>query len=121
MLSSAFLARLFRRRSPVSSAVVRKPRPSYRPRLEMLEDRCVPSVVTSNADNGLGSLRAAITAAQPGEVISFAASLANQTILLRSSLPALATNLTITAAGVPNVTVSGAGAFQVFDVNPNVQ
>jgi hypothetical protein len=96
-------------------------RPSSRLALECLEDRCVPSVVTTNIDNVPGSLRAAITAAQPGEVISFAASLANQTIVLQSSLPALATNLTITAAGVPNVTVSGAGAFQVFDVNPNVQ
>src|SRR4051794_27331695 len=88
--------------------------PRFRPGIEALEERAVPAVVTTNADMSMGSLRDAINTAASGEVISFAANLANQTILLQSNLPALTKNVTITAAGVPNVTVSGAGSFQVF-------
>jgi parallel beta-helix repeat protein len=47
----------------------------FRPRLEALEDRSVPAVVTTTADDGDGSLRAAILSAnaRPGtETITFA-------------------------------------------------
>jgi hypothetical protein len=40
--------------------------------------------VTSIADNGTGSLRAAIAQSQSGDTIQFASTLANQTITLTS-------------------------------------
>jgi hypothetical protein len=67
------------------------------PRLEVLEDRTVPSTltVTSAADSGTGSLRAEIAAAQSGDTINFAPSLAGQTITLTSGELAINKSLTI--------------------------
>src|SRR5206468_9547881 len=52
-----------------------------RPRLEGLENRCVPSTltVTSIQDSGAGSLRAEIAAAQGGDSIVFSATLPGTT------------------------------------------
>ena len=66
-------------------------RADFRPSLEALEDRVVPStlLVTNNADTGVsgdGSLRGEIAAAQNGDTIRFAHSLAGQTITLNSEL-----------------------------------
>jgi hypothetical protein len=49
----------------------------YRPRLETLEDRCLPSTLTvsSTADSGPGSLRDTLAAAQSGDTIVFDRSL----------------------------------------------
>jgi hypothetical protein len=49
----------------------------FRPRLEVLEGRWLPSTltVTNNLDNGPGSLRAEITAANSGDTIVFAPAL----------------------------------------------
>src|SRR5262245_65565453 len=54
------------------------------PRLEVLEDRTVPSTltVTNNLDTGVagdGSLRGQIAAAQSGDTLNFAGSLLGQT------------------------------------------
>ena len=86
-------------RKPFGRRTTRKPHPSSRPilRVEALEDRTVPSTltVTTVADNGPGSLRADIVAAQDGDTIVFDPSLAGQTIYLTSGELAITTNLTI--------------------------
>ena len=73
----------------------RRPTTRFRPRLQGLEDRWVPSQiglsVTSLADSGLGSLRAAILAADAGKpsdkfTIGFSVT---GTIDLQSPLPDL--------------------------------
>jgi hypothetical protein len=62
----------------------RKPSLRFRPRLEALEGRDLPSTltVTYSGDFGGASLRNEIAAAQPGDTITFAPSLDNQTIKL---------------------------------------
>ena len=70
-----------KRRSPVR----------FRPRLEALDDRLVPSTltVTSNLDSGVagdGSLRGEIAAAKSGDTIVFDPSLSGQTIYLYPSI-----------------------------------
>jgi hypothetical protein len=77
--------------------------------------------VTTTADNGSGSLRQAIANAQSGDVIRFSSSLANQTITLTSGqlvIPA-GKNLTIDGTGVTNLSISGNGAFRIFQVSSN--
>src|SRR5271154_6561615 len=73
------------------------PRSSIRPGLEALEARLVPStvpiVVTSLADNGPGTLRAAIAAAHSGDAIVFAPSVHD--ITLTSGQLAVTQSLTI--------------------------
>src|SRR5262249_18487206 len=58
------------------------------PRLEVLEDRCLPSVLTVMNDHnaGPGSLRAAIKDAQAGDTIRFSSALAGDTITLKTQL-----------------------------------
>ena len=63
----------------------RAPAPRFRPRLEALEDRCVPSTlrVANLNDSGPGSLRYEIAqAAKSGDTIILDSKLANQTITL---------------------------------------
>jgi hypothetical protein len=77
--------------------------------------------VTTVADNGAGSLRAALQSAGAGDTINFAPSLAGQTITLASDLTRITqNNLTISAAGVPGITVSGANQFDIFHINSGV-
>lgn len=73
--------------------------------------------VTSSADNGAGTLRAAIASAVPGETIQFDPSLANQTIILTSGQLEINKNLIIDGANAPGLTISGNNAYRVFDVN----
>src|SRR5207237_9801889 len=89
------------------------------PRLEALEDRTVPStlIVTSPADSGTGSLRAEIAAAQSGDTIDFAPSLAGQTITLTSGELAINTSLNIEGLGADELTISGNNASRVFDIS----
>jgi hypothetical protein len=89
-------------------------------RLEVLEDRTVPSTltVTNLADSGDGSLRGQLAAAAPGDTIAFAPGLRG-TIALGSTLTlgrdvSVAGNLD--AAGSPLVTLSRGGADDSTDL-----
>jgi predicted outer membrane repeat protein len=74
--------------------------------------------VTSAADSGTGSLRAAIASAAAGDTIAFAANLANQTIALRSQLEIpVGKNLIIDGAGATGLTLSGSGSTRILKLN----
>ncbi len=81
-------------------------------------------VVSSTADSGPNTLRNAIACATSGQTITFAPTLANQTIVLSSTLVIpVGKNLTIDGAAAPNLTISGNNAVRVFllkstSVNP---
>jgi hypothetical protein len=87
------------------------------PRLEVLEDRSLPSTLTvsNNLDSGPGSLRAQIAAASSGDTIVFASVLKNQTITLASEL-VINKSLDIEGLGARKLTVSGNDASRVFDI-----
>ena len=71
-------------------------------------------VVTSTADTGPGSLRAAVGAASPSAVIAFDPSLAGKTIALTSG--SLAIDVTLAIAGTcPNVTIASSAAGALAD------
>jgi PKD repeat protein len=75
-----------------------------------------PLVVTTNADSGQGSLRAAMAAANPGSTITFATNLSGATITLASTLP-IYTSLTIDASALSGgIQLNGNGAVTVFNV-----
>lgn len=76
--------------------------------------------VTSAADSGTGSLRAAIAAAQDGDTIQFAQSLANQTITLTSGELALSKNIEIDGSGATNLTLSGNYASRIFSAGGGI-
>jgi len=65
-------------------------------------------LVTTNADSGAGSLRAAIDAAASGDRIVFAASLTGgDTITLQSQLLIIDKSLTIDGSANPNLVIDG--------------
>jgi hypothetical protein len=102
---------------PLGRQKYRTHRPArFRPRLEVLEDRWLPSTltVTTTADSGPGSLRAEIAAAQSGDTIVFDPSLAGQTITLTSGQLVINKSLTIDA-GTGDV-ISGNGISRVLDI-----
>ncbi|MBD1918191.1 MULTISPECIES: DUF4347 domain-containing protein [Cyanophyceae] len=72
--------------------------------------------VTSSADSGAGSLRAAVAAAPAGSIIRFASTLANKTIALTSGEIFLQQDITIDATGVANLTISGSNKSRMFQV-----
>jgi hypothetical protein len=96
-----------------------------RPTLEALESRYVPStlVVTKTTDTGVagdGSLRGEIAAAAAsGDTITFADSLAGQTITLDAAKGQLelSKDLTINGLGADQLTISGGDATRVFQVD----
>src|SRR5262249_33797792 len=111
MWFSSWLRNRTSNRAPRRRATHRAAAPRFRPRLEALEDRTVPSQVTltvsSLADSGSGTLRAAILAADAGRqsdkfTINFSVS---GTITLESALPDLNNNIEIDGPGVGGLTV----------------
>src|SRR5262249_45703216 len=108
-----------RQRRPAPSA--RRRPGSFRPHLETLEDRWVPSTltVTNNLDTGVvgdGSLRGEIAAAQSGDTINFAPGLAAQPLTLTGGELATTKSLDIQGLGADQLTVSGNSPSRVFDV-----
>src|SRR5438477_10475477 len=74
------------------------------------EVRAAPLVVSTTADSGAGSLRAAMTGAASGDTIQFQV---GGTITLQSELPVITKNITIDGNGY-NPTVSGADTYRPF-------
>src|SRR5262245_56284575 len=89
------------------------------PRLEILEDRDVPSTLTvSNAiDSGAGSLPDTIKHASSGDMIVFDPSLNGQTITLTSGELAITKSLDIEGPGAGLLAISGNDQFRVFDIS----
>ncbi|MBD2465832.1 DUF4347 domain-containing protein [Oscillatoria sp. FACHB-1407] len=77
--------------------------------------------VTTTADSGAGSLRAAIAAATAGTTIQFAANLANQTITLTSGQLEIAPgkNITIDGSAAAGLRISGNNSSRIFLVRSN--
>jgi hypothetical protein len=113
MLFFSWLRNRTSNRPPRVRAQQRPTPPRFRPQLEALEDRCVPSTltVTNAADSGLGSLRADIAAAQSGDTIVFAPSLDNYTIFLRSGELVINKNLTIQGPGASLLAIDGGSGY----------
>jgi hypothetical protein len=97
------------------------PQTHSRPRLEVLEDRTLPSVlmVTNINDSGPGSLRAQIAKADAGDTIKFAASLTGQTITLTSGEIAFDIGLDIEGPGATKLAISGNKASRILDIGPD--
>ena len=117
-LRSKTLTHTSRGRSPHGPAARR-----FRPRLELLESREVPSTltVTNNLDYATGSLRKEIWYAHSGDTIVFAPGLAHKTITLNWGELDIAKNLTIQGLGANELSISGNRNSRVFDVYPGVQ
>jgi len=79
----------------------------------------VTRIVTTNADSGPGSLRDAVAAASPGDLITFQNGLGP--IVLTTGPITIATSLTINTSAAPTQTVSGNNASRVFAINSGVQ
>jgi hypothetical protein len=94
-------------------------RPSFVPRLLVLEDRTMPSALTvlNNADSGPGSLRAAIADAQSGDQIVFDPSLDGHTITLTSGQLDLSKSLDIEGPGADQLAISGNHQSRIFNIS----
>ena len=76
--------------------------------------------VTTTADSGVGSLRAAISAAVNGETITFAPGLNGETITLTSQLVVNNLQMSIDASALPRgISVSGNNAHRVLQIEAN--
>jgi hypothetical protein len=93
--------------------------------LESLEDRTVPSTITvvNLADSGAGSLRAAVAAANanPGaDLIRFAPSARDGTVVLTGGELSITDDLQIDGPSADRLAVSGNGASRVFQISSGV-
>ena len=80
------------------------------------------ATVTTTADSGNGSLRAAIAAAVPGETINFTVS---GTITLTTGELLVNKNLTVSGPGAANLTIersaaSGTADFRLFNIDSGI-
>ncbi|MFW5766655.1 MAG: right-handed parallel beta-helix repeat-containing protein, partial [Coleofasciculus sp.] len=75
--------------------------------------------VTTTADSGAGSLRAAIAQAQAGDTIKFDSSLANQTITLTKGQLEINKDLIIDGGNAPGLTISGNKRSRIFLIQGN--
>ena len=84
---------------------------TFRPRLEVLEGRDVPSTlkVTNLGDGGKGSLRYEIAQAQRGDTVVFDKRLDGGTIMLTSGELDISKNLTIRGPGAGLLTIASPG------------
>jgi autotransporter-associated beta strand protein len=118
-----WLDRLHRRLFPAGRRRALKPA-GRRLGLESLEGRVVPAAfhVTTAADTGPGSLRAAVNGANgsAGSTIDFQLA-SGTTITLGNTLPAITADATITGPGAGLLTVSGGGKYTVFTVGTSGQ
>jgi hypothetical protein len=87
----------------------------YRPQLEALEARWVPTTVANLLDSGPGSLRQALLDTPAGGTVDFQPGLAG-TITLTSGELELHTSVTIQGPGAANLAVSGNGLSRVLEV-----
>jgi hypothetical protein len=111
----ARLARsLWRRPAPCAAA-----RPRFRPGLEYLEDRLVPSTltVTNLNDSGAGSLRFELARARNGDTVAFDSGLQG-TITLTSGELQVGRSVAIQGPGADLLSVSGNHASRVFEILP---
>ncbi len=87
----------------------------FRPGLEALESRWVPTTVTNLDDAGAGSLRQAILDTPAGGTVDFQPGLSG-TITLTTGELAIAKNLTVAGPGAGVIAVSGNNASRVFSI-----
>jgi hypothetical protein len=107
------------RRRPTANCQRSRQRRLFEPRIEALESRTLLStlIVTSPTDDGLGSLRAAVAAAQSGDQIVFGPSMEGQTITLTSGELAITKDLDIEGLGANLLAVNANHASRVFDIS----
>ncbi len=74
-------------------------------------------LVTTTADSGAGSLRAAVAAALAGDTIAFAPAINGVTIVLTSSEIVIDRNLIVLGNGANATRISGANARRVFNIS----
>jgi predicted outer membrane repeat protein len=78
---------------------------------------CYPTrTVSDSGDSGPGTLRLALSQVCQGGIIDFAASLANQTIVLTSAELVITKSVTITNPNAPNLSISGNNAQRIFNI-----
>ncbi len=96
----------------------RRRRARFRPDLLSLETRALLSTITvmNDADNGPGSLRAAIADAASGDTIDFAHTAYGTITLTSGSLVVPDINLTIQGPGANKLTISGDENYTVFQL-----
>src|SRR5262249_51228116 len=106
---------MIRAHSPASNFINSFRRSRFRPHIELLEGRCLPSVltVTSTADSGTGTLRAELAAAQNGDTIVFALPKPS-TIQLSSGSLSVSGAVSILGSGPAALTINGNHTFSDF-------
>lgn len=83
----------------------------------ILTNTCPATIVTSNADNGPGSLRYIVTTACSGSTITFATSITS--IALTSGEISINKAINITGPGANVLTVSGSNLSRIFSISPS--